>query len=416
MKHTITSTGIDGTKANSTNLGKSNPQRLAFAVSLIAVLISVSSLPCVAQTTVHQLSYNGKWIDQSLGVPLNRIDARDSAITAFITTPNNQKHVYFAEYPAGGYYNMHQETPSPISKTWNDENITQEAGGPNCSCRPTGFSIANQQYIFYESDNDNHIHLLAYNNVKWSDQDVTAAGHGSLPIGSTRLVAFPTTPNNQIHLFYTAAVSGGPGLGDIHQLFFNGVNWADEDLSAETGAIPTALPPIAGFSNGNYQYVFYGDIFSHLHEMTYNNISWKDVDLTARNGAPPVVAGGAAFVMPGTNALELFYHASSSIIWLSSADNLTWVSENLSTLTLSAEPDSYSLVAFPTSNNQIHVFYMGNSAKYFGEFSDVYQIYSSGCCWYSQNLTTDLGGKVPDPDVDIAGFAIGNQQFVYYVH
>ncbi len=112
------------------------------------------------------------------------------------------------------------------------EDLTAETGGPiiyNYS-QLEGFAIQNLQYVFYYgvvSGFHEHVHLLLYNNVRWTDQDLTAlAGAPEALFGP--MVAFTTTPNNQIHVYYM------DGNRDIHQLFFNCQKWGDEDLTKET--------------------------------------------------------------------------------------------------------------------------------------------------------------------------------------
>jgi hypothetical protein len=69
------------------------------------------------------------------------------------------------------------------------------------------------------------------------------------------LTAF-STPNNQLRVYYASMFTG-----DVNQLFFNGSGWSNEDLSAATKTGEWAvLTGMSGFSVGNYQYVFYGDL------------------------------------------------------------------------------------------------------------------------------------------------------------
>src|ERR1035438_10343752 len=95
-----------------------------------------------------------------------------------------------------------------------------------------------------------HVHQLSYNGSTWVDEQLPSAQTTVV----TSIASILTTPNNQEHVYYFA---GGGEFGDVHQLFYNGTNWADEDLTAETGA-PQADPfSVTAFSVGNYQYVYY---------------------------------------------------------------------------------------------------------------------------------------------------------------
>ena len=97
-----------------------------------------------------------------------------------------------------------------------------------------------------------HIHHLWYNNSNWQDVDLTALTGGPNSVAFGAIAAFRTTPNNQLHVYYVDFTSN-----HVHQLFYNGTNWSDSDLSALVGG-PAAYPyGISGFSIGNLQYVYY---------------------------------------------------------------------------------------------------------------------------------------------------------------
>ena len=143
----------------------------------------------------------------------------------------------------------------------------------------------------------------------------------------------------------------------MHQLFYNGTNWADEDLTAETGA-PQANPlAVSAFSVGNYQYVYYVDLNHDVHQLLYNNSGWTDTDLTEIVGGPQ--AGG-------------------------------------------------QLVAFTTSP-AMHVFYTE------ADNNDVHQIFNTnGTNWQDQDLTVVTGGASVGGE-GVSGFNIGNYQYIYFL-
>jgi hypothetical protein len=143
----------------------------------------------------------------------------------------------------------------------------------------------------------------------------------------------------------------------VHQLFYNGTNWADDDLTALTGA-PQANPfSVAAFAVGNYQYVYYVDLYGHVHQLLYNNSGWADTDLTGITGGPQ--ARG-------------------------------------------------QLVAFTTSP-AVHVFYTE------GDNNDVHQIFNTnGTNWQDQDLTVVTGGATVGGE-GVSGFNIGNYQYIYFL-
>ena len=179
---------------------------------------------------------------------------------------------------------------------WVDEDLTQETGAEPISYPLlAAFSEGNLQYVFYEPGTEGDVHMLFYDNSSSTDQDISAAAGQPGACAYGVMAAFTTTPNNQIHVYYQ-----GSNYHEVRQLFFNGTSWSDEDLSAETGTDGSIAGFWAGFSVGNYQYLFYCDLDSDLHEMYYDNITWTDVDLTQQVGAPRLggVVPIAAFVVP----------------------------------------------------------------------------------------------------------------------
>jgi len=123
--------------------------------------------------------------------------------------------------------------------------------------------------------------MLSYNNVGWTDQNLAGVSpnQGSPPIHDAE---------RQQHVFYL----GGFPSTHVHQLFYNGNDWADEDLTVETGALPLAEERLRAFpykTTAMFTTTDYAS--SHLHQMLYNNIDWTDIDLTAITGGPAAWAG-----------------------------------------------------------------------------------------------------------------------------
>lgn len=76
-----------------------------------------------------------------------------------------------------------------------------------------------------------YVHQLSYNGSSWTDQNL---GGAAVETNGTGIAAFNTTPNDQTHVYYSSPVAYA--IDDAHQLFFNGFNWADQDLTLLTGA------------------------------------------------------------------------------------------------------------------------------------------------------------------------------------
>ena len=194
------------------------------------------------------------------------------------------------------------------------------------------------------------IHQLSYNGSNWSDENLNSAASEQ---EQWAISAFATTPNDQFHVFYGAHTSE-----DLHQLFYNGSNWADLDLIQATDLCKYC--GISGFSEANFQYVFYVGGDADVHQMLYNNAGWVDTDLT-------IASGTSAISYPGSN-----------------------------------------LVAFTTSP-ALHVYYTSSD-------SHVHQLFATnGTNWEDQDLTVLSGGPVATPAYGMAGFNIGNFQYLYYL-
>jgi hypothetical protein len=197
-----------------------------------------------------------------------------------------------------------------------------------------------------------HVHHLWYNNSNWQDVDLTAMTGGGIATPFGAIAAFRTTPNNQLHVYYVDS-----NAQHVHQLYYNGSSWTDNDLTSFTGGPQAYAYGISGFAIGNLQYVFYTGFDNHIHEIYYNNSIWQDQDLTA------LVGGNTASPAP--------------------------------------------LVAFATKpNNQFHVYYQDLNT--FHE----YQLYFNGTSWSYQDLSSVVGGAFCYSSW-IAGFAVGNQQHLF---
>src|ERR1017187_2373482 len=95
-----------------------------------------------------------------------------------------------------------------------------------------------------------HVHQLYYNNVQWVDQDLTTLTGGGIAFSESAIAGFYTGGNKQLHVYYVDASL------HVHQLYFNNKSWSDEDLTAATGGPNAGIWGITGFAVGNLQHVF----------------------------------------------------------------------------------------------------------------------------------------------------------------
>jgi len=251
---------------------------------------------------IHQLLYNNSvWTDTNLnfwGIP----QSDGVEVAAFVTTPNNALHVYYVE-PGPRVIQAYN-----VGNGWQFQDLTGLTDGAQPEGRTlTGFSIGNLQYVYYVAfggdvhqlyynnsswaDEDltalakmvpspeyptgaitamvvpgtkklrvyyigtnNHvIQLASANNVKWTGADLTKKTKGPLADQTNGAVAFATTPNKQIHVYYLSD-------GHVNQLFLPtpATTWQNTDLTALThGGQADYSGEMAGFSIENEQYVYY---------------------------------------------------------------------------------------------------------------------------------------------------------------
>jgi hypothetical protein len=354
---------------------------------------------------IHQLYYNNAdWTDTDLTALTGGANATFyGSIAAFHTTPNKQLHVYYVDATAQHVHELYYNNTS-----WSDDDLTAFTGGPTASPYGiSGFAIDNLQYIFYQGS-DNHVHELTYNNADWADRDITVLGGGTLAAGGP-VLAFATKPNNQPHVYYQASSNL-----DLHQLYFNGSSWSDADLTSINGA-SCYTSWIAGFAVQNEQHVFcpgygaYSNNLDMLH-IYYNNVSWVYEDITYEIGGartPMNPSSVAAFHVPGGSQFEVYGVTDDSHVHQFTRAKGKWTGQDL-TASIGAPGDAAygGAIAFPTTpNDQFHFYYQPGS--------EVYQLYFNGTNWLSDDLTGGAGQA--NDSSGMAGFAIGNLQYVYYV-
>jgi hypothetical protein len=249
-----------------------------------------------------------------------------------------------------------------------------------------------------------HVHQLTYD-LGWVDTDLTVLAGGVEANGA--MTAFYTTPNDQFHVFY---VDTNPG--DVHQLYYNGHSWTDQDLSALTGA-PTDSGFITGVASGNLQYVFYPDSNGHVWELNYNNSTWVPTDLTAQYGAPLAdwELGLLAFAQPG-NQLYLYYSSEDLDLIQLYFNGSSWSSQDLSSTYFNGAivcGEGANLTGF-TIGNQQHLFCVGGKILNI----DLYHVYYNNTTWLRENLSVKTGAGQMDLLGAAAFFGPAANQFEVY--
>ena len=377
---------------------KDTLNRLRHAVCAFGLLLSLAVAPAYGQQ-VHQLFYDNGWNDSNLDGPATPV----SGLGAFATSSNNGLHVYYLSSTD----EVHQAYN--VGGGWHDENLTAEAHGPaaNDGSNVVGFSVGNLQYVFYVGD-DFEIHQLLYNNSVWTDTNLNL--WGAPESDGVEIAAFVTTPNNALHVYY---VEPGPR---VIQAYNVGSGWQFQDLTGLTDGGQPEGRTLTGFSMGNLQYIYYIAFGGDVHQLFYNNASWTDEDLTALAKAvpSPEYPNGAitAMVVPDTKKLRVYYIGTNNhVIQLASTNNVKWTSADLTKKTKGPLADSTNgAVAFATTpNKQIHVYYASG-----GHVNQLF-LPTPATTWQNSDLTALTHGGLATYTGEMAGFSIGNEQYVYYL-
>jgi len=247
-----------------------------------------------------------------------------------------------------------------------------------------------------------HIHHLWYNNSDWQDQDLTTLTNGGIPSAYGAIAAFRTTPNNQLHVYYA-----DENTWHMHQLYYNGKTWSDDDLTSYTGG-PQAIPyGISGFSIGNLQYVFYvSNPDYHVHEISYNNADWSDQDLTGLVGGnqanpQPILA----FATKPNNQFHLYYQDLTTLhMYQLYFNGTSWTYQDLTSILGGAYCFRSEWIAGFASGNLQHLFCMG-----YGKYSnnlDLLHIYYNNSTWVYEDVTVKSGAAPMDQYAAVAGFNV----------
>lgn len=281
------------------------PTAFAYGVTGFAVGNLQHVFYVATDNHVHQLYYNNaSWADQDITGLVSGNSAHAAPLVAFATKPNNQFHVYYQDVNSLDEYQLYFNGTS-----WSYQNLTAITGASCDTQWIAGFAVGNLQHLFCPgfgkfTNNLDMLHIY-YNNSTWVYEDVTFKSGGSgtpMNLGSgvaafkvpganklevygitddthfnqyTHLVkpaqwidsdltsgigaptdgqfggvvAFPTTPNNQYHIYYA------PG-SEVYQIYYNGTAWSIQDLTGGAGQADDNSG-MAGFAIGNLQHVFY---------------------------------------------------------------------------------------------------------------------------------------------------------------
>lgn len=248
-----------------------------------------------------------------------------------------------------------------------------------------------------------HIHHLWYNNIEWQDQDITKKSKGSSATSGGGVAAF-STPGGQFHVYYVDSAQS-----HLHQLYYNGSRWADQDLTSYTGG-PTAYPyNVSGFAVGNYQYAFYIGTDNHVHE-TYYVDNWADADLTeayGANQASPVSL--VAFSAPN-GGMWVFYQDMNTLAdYVFNFNGSQWTSEQITNSQVyGAYCEAVWAGGFEEGSHGPYLLcpgYVESSQLNLLQFSQ------AGSNWEVADVTEAVNGAELKLGTGLAGYKVGSEDF-----
>lgn len=250
---------------------------------------------------VHQMLYNNAgWVDTDLSVASNATALPESNLVAFTTSP--ALHVYYT----GSDSHVHQLFATN-GTNWQDQDLTAITGGPfACGCdNMAAFNVGNLQYVYYTDFNTNHIHELFYNNISWTDEDLTALTKSSpASIGLANLSAFVIPGTKKMRVYFVS----GTNNHIIQLASTNNGKWSSSDLTkkAKGSGAPGQIVAIPDATGGkvNVYYVAGYDVI-RIYQPTATTWAYEDLTFLTNGGAADSLFPLTGFSL--NNNLYLYY-------------------------------------------------------------------------------------------------------------
>jgi hypothetical protein len=250
---------------------------------------------------LHQMFYNNAgWVDTDLTIASGGNSIPESNVVAFTTSP--ALHVY---YTANDNH-IHQVFATN-GTNWQDQDLTAAVGGPfACQCdNMTGFNIGNYQYVYYTELDNNHIHQLSYNNISWSDEDLTALTKSSpASIGLANLSALVIPGTNKMRVYFVS----GRNSHVIQLASTNNGKWSSSDLTkrAKSSGADGQIVAIPDANDGkvNVYYVEGHDLI-RIYQPTKTTWAFEDLTFLTNGGAADYLFPLSGFAL--NNNLYLYY-------------------------------------------------------------------------------------------------------------
>ena len=301
---------------------------------------------------LHQLFYNGtNWADEDLTAETGAPAPSQYAVSAF--SVGNYQYVYYIDLN----YDLHQMLYN--NSNWTDTDLTKIVGGPQAFGQLVAFTTSPAIHVFYGDVNSGHVHqIFETNGTNWQDQDLTVITGGA-PVGGNGLSGF-NIGNFQYLYFFDFS-------GHVHQYLYNNLKWSDEDLTALTNSVPSVFGNNLGafvIPGTKKLRVYVQDENNHILQLaSTNNVKWISADLTKKTKTPPAFPGTS---MQGfnnaNNGLQVFYMSAQAHVnqFLLPTHATVWQNIDLTVESGGAGVTPYGGISVLSLQNLPQVFYLGD--------------------------------------------------------
>jgi hypothetical protein len=299
---------------------------------------------------LHQLFYNGSsWADLNLNQAVELCDY--CPISGF--SVDNFQYVFYV----GLDLDVHEMLYNNAG--WVDTDLTIASGGPApISSNLVALTTSPALHVYYTAA-DNHIHqLFATNGTNWQDQDLTlTTGAPDACPPCLGMAAFNV--GNFQYVYYV-----DNDAGDIHQLLYNNVSWSDEDLTALTKSSPITdvYDTLSAFvipGTKKMRVYFVSGKNGHIMQLaSTNNGKWTSSDLTKKAKGSVPDAQIVAFPDATDRKVNVYYVAGHHVNRIYQPSATTWANEDLTALTNGGSADSLDQLAGFSLNNDQYLYYV----------------------------------------------------------
>ncbi len=133
----------------------------------------------------------------------------------------------------------------------------------------------------YYIGTDQHVYQLFFGGQGWANQDLTAvSGASVLAASGSALTSFFVENDRTSHIFYLDVNQ------HVQQVFFDGAQWIGQDVTALTNGVSaasgTGLTSYFTDADGT-THVYYIGQNQHVYQLFYNSLQWISQDLVLSN-------------------------------------------------------------------------------------------------------------------------------------